>query len=251
MDVGAGAGRLAVPLSRHCRKVTAVEPSEAMRARLAEMAEVWDVNNLKVVPERWEDASPDPAEIVVCAHVVYTVTDSRVVQRQAGRIRAGTRRRRPVRKTCRGQLLSHFGPRCTARNGLSCRAHRNTRPSLEEMGIDFQVHRLPPWGPEPFADLEAAVNECSARLFVEPGSEKSDRLKVSASARVLSKMDGGVGLRWAESNTPWLITWQATTEPAQSTPSDRRAIDHEQHENRRESFPALNNWSASRNAYGP
>ena len=58
MDVGAGAGRLAVPLSRNCRSVTAVEPSEAMRGRLAEMAEVWEVSNLRVIPERWEDAVP-------------------------------------------------------------------------------------------------------------------------------------------------------------------------------------------------
>ena len=75
MDVGAGAGRLAVPLSRHCRTVTAVEPSEAMRGRLTQMAEVWEASNLRVIPERWEDASPDPADIVLCAHVVYTVTD--------------------------------------------------------------------------------------------------------------------------------------------------------------------------------
>ena len=215
MDVGAGAGRLAVPLSRHCRKVTAVEPSEAMRARLAEMAEVWDVNNLEVVPERWEDASPDPAEIVVCAHVVYTVTDIELfnakLDEYARELVAVVLFEKPA--------AANYFP-------LWAKVHGEERlvlPSapeytavLEEMGIDFQVQRLPPWGPEPFADLEAAVNECSARLFVEPGSEKSDRLR-SALGESLVEVDGGVGLGWAEPNTPWLITWKPQFGESQSS----------------------------------
>ena len=41
LDVGAGAGRLAVPLAEHCKRVIAVEPSEAMRERLVEQARAW------------------------------------------------------------------------------------------------------------------------------------------------------------------------------------------------------------------
>lgn len=206
MDVGAGAGRLAVPLSRHCRKVTAVEPSEAMRGRLAEMTEVWDASNLDVVTERWEDASPDPADIVVCAHVVYTVTDiesfSAKLDKHARELVAVVLFEKPA--------AANYYPIWAKVHGeerlvLPCAPEYTA--VLEEMGVEFQVQRLPSWGPEPFVDLEAAVSECSARLFVEPGSEKSDRL-TAVLRESLVEVDGGVGLNWAEPNTPWLITWK-------------------------------------------
>ena len=77
---------------------------------------------------------------------------------------------------------------------------------LTEMGVDFQVQRLPPWGPEPFADMETAVNECSARLFLEPDSEKADLLN-AALLESLTEVDGGLGFHWAAPSTPWLIRW--------------------------------------------
>lgn len=215
MDVGAGAGRLAVPLSRHCREVTAVEPSESMRARLAEMARVWDVSNMEVMPEQWEDAAPAPADIVICAHVVYTVTE---IEFFSAKLDEYARELVAVILFEKSAAVNYFP--------LWARVHGEERlvlPSapdytavLSEMGVDFQVHRLPPWGPEPFSDLEAAVNECSARLFIEPGSEKSDRLRAALSETLVA-VDGGVGLNWAEPNTPWLITWRPQLSRSQSS----------------------------------
>ena len=206
MDVGAGAGRLAVPLSRRCRKMTAVEPSEAMRARLVEMAEVWDVINLEVVPEAWEDATPGPADIVICAHVVYTVTDIELFTAKldefARELVAVVLFEKPAAANYFPLWAKVYGEE---RLILPCAPEYTA--VLAELGVDFQVQRLPAWGPEPFADLEAAVNECSARLFVEPGSEKSDRLR-AALRESLVDVGSGVGLKWAEPNTPWLITWR-------------------------------------------
>ena len=210
-DVGAGAGRLAVPLSRRCRKVTAVEPSEAMRAKLAEMAEAWDVNNLVVVPERWEDASLDPADIVICAHVVYTVTDIELfttkLDNHAREFVAVILFEKPAAANYFPLWAKVYGE-----ERLILPSAPEYTAVLAEMGVDYQVQRLPPWGPEPFVDLEAAVNECSARLFVEPGSEKADRLK-AALGESLVEVDGGLGLHWAEPNTPLLITWRPRFSP--------------------------------------
>jgi SAM-dependent methyltransferase len=69
IDVGAGAGRHAVPLAERMEWVTAVEPSEGMRAHLP------DLPNLTVVASAWEDAEVAPADLVICCHVLYGVAE--------------------------------------------------------------------------------------------------------------------------------------------------------------------------------
>src|SRR6266702_3128245 len=69
IDVGAGAGRHAVPLAEKLEWVTAVEPSEGMRAHLPALP------NLTVVASAWEDAEVAPADLVICRHVLYGVAD--------------------------------------------------------------------------------------------------------------------------------------------------------------------------------
>lgn len=67
LDVGAGAGRYAVPLARRVDWVTAVEPSTAMRQHIE------PAPNITVIGSSWEDADPAPADLVICAHVLYPV----------------------------------------------------------------------------------------------------------------------------------------------------------------------------------
>jgi SAM-dependent methyltransferase len=69
VDVGAGAGRHALPLAERLEWVTAVEPSEGMRALIPFR------DNLTVVASAWEDAVVAPADLVICCHVLYGVQD--------------------------------------------------------------------------------------------------------------------------------------------------------------------------------
>src|SRR5436305_5137731 len=69
IDVGAGAGRHAIPLAARLEWVTAVEPSEGMRAHLPA------IPNLTAVARAWEDADVAPADIVICSHVLYGVEE--------------------------------------------------------------------------------------------------------------------------------------------------------------------------------
>ena len=75
IDVGGGAGRLALPLALRCRRVTVVEPSESMQSELREGAREAGIDNLTIVDSNWEDADLDPADLVLCAHVMYGVVD--------------------------------------------------------------------------------------------------------------------------------------------------------------------------------
>ncbi len=69
IDAGAGTGRHAVPLAARLEWVTAVEPSEGMRAMIPTR------DNITVVASTWEDAEVAPADLVICCHVLYGVAD--------------------------------------------------------------------------------------------------------------------------------------------------------------------------------
>ena len=75
LDIGAGVGRHALPLSWRVKHVTAVEPSRAMRDFMAADAEEQHVANLTKVGAGWQTAEVPPADVVLCSHVLYNVPD--------------------------------------------------------------------------------------------------------------------------------------------------------------------------------
>ena len=81
LDIGAGAGRYALPLARRVRNVVALDPSasmiDALRAAIAEH----HLGNIRVLAGRWppddtlrSDLGPDPiADVALVAHVGYDI----------------------------------------------------------------------------------------------------------------------------------------------------------------------------------
>ena len=80
LDVGAGAGRYALPLAAHVAEVIAVEPSVSMRNALRTGKEEHGVDNLRIVAGAWPAAlaglGPSPvAEVALIAHVGYDIEE--------------------------------------------------------------------------------------------------------------------------------------------------------------------------------
>lgn len=76
LDVGAGAGRFAIPLSNHVERVVAVEPSASMREHLAGAIADASCDNIEVVPSEWPaDVVPavPVADVSLVANVLYGV----------------------------------------------------------------------------------------------------------------------------------------------------------------------------------
>ncbi len=76
LDVGAGTGRLSVPIAGEGFPVTAVEPDEAMAEGLAAEAKELGIT-VRRVAAMWPDAAGEagPHDVVLCANVVYNVPD--------------------------------------------------------------------------------------------------------------------------------------------------------------------------------
>jgi CTP:molybdopterin cytidylyltransferase MocA/SAM-dependent methyltransferase len=73
LDVGAGAGRFALPIARRVREVVAVDPSPKMLEALREIATEHGIENVRTLTARWPMDDPPEADVVLIAHVGYDV----------------------------------------------------------------------------------------------------------------------------------------------------------------------------------
>lgn len=205
LDVGAGGGRIAIPLAAKCRHVVAVEPSEAMRNRMAEQAKRWGVKNLTIVASNWEEAEVGPADIAVCSHVLYTVADPVLFIRKLG---AHARRLVAVIMFEQPAMASFF-PLWLKVHGeerLALPALAEFTALLEEMGVRYKRTRLPLREPRGFESVEQAISESAARLFVSEGTPQATRLE-KAVREALVPRDGMLKFHWGVPQKPWLVTW--------------------------------------------
>ena len=206
IDVGAGGGRLALPLALHCRHVTAVEPSESMASVLLEQAGEHGIENVSLVQARWEEAQVEPGDIVLCAHVIYTVTE---IEQFVRKLEAHARERVII-------VLYDAAPQSQT-YPLWKQVHGVERlplPSLSELeevltqlGIDFRVDRLATQPARGFDSLEQAATQLSSRLYVNEGTPQSKKLE-EVLRNSLEEQDGVFRIRGAKPLTPALVSWQ-------------------------------------------
>ena len=206
IDVGAGAGRVALPLALRCRHVTAVEPSPSMASILLEQADLYHITNVSLVQARWEEAQVEPADFVICVHVLYTISDIEAFVRK---LEAHARQRL--------WIILHQEPPQRHMYPLWKRIHGEERlwlPSLlqfseilRELGINAQQEALPPLEPKGFRSLDDAQEQLRARLFLTAGSLK-DKLLHQLLPQELEKVEGGFQLHGTSPHQPVLVSWR-------------------------------------------
>jgi SAM-dependent methyltransferase len=203
LDIGAGGGRYALPIALKTREVIAVEPSEGMRAVLKESMADFGVGNLRIVPETWPAAAPLEADVALIAHVGYDIEDIGpfldAMERSAKRLCVAVLLERSP-----ASMAEPFWPMVHGEP-------REPLPALREF-IGLQLARgrlcevqLTTRSPMVHAHREAPIDALRQQLFVQPGSEKDQRL-VEAAAALLTERDGA----WAVSWQPMMlgvVTW--------------------------------------------
>ena len=78
VDIGAGAGRFALPLALRIQNVIAIEPSPAMRAELANLQIEHGITNVDLRDERWpsdDQAITHMADVALISHVGYDIEE--------------------------------------------------------------------------------------------------------------------------------------------------------------------------------
>ena len=206
LDVGAGGGRVALPMSIHCRSVVAVEPSASMGAVLVEEAQRHRRDNISLVESTWEEADVAPADVVICVQVLYTVRDIVAFVRK-------------LEAHAREMVMVVLGenPPYTQSNPLWPMVHGQERlklPSLRElipllwdMDIYPDLEMLPPQTPRGFESREGALQQVGNRLMLEPDSNGERRLK-EALDDMLEEVDGRFMIKGAPTFYPALVSWR-------------------------------------------
>jgi SAM-dependent methyltransferase len=157
IDVGAGTGRHALPLAERLEWVTAVEPSEGMRALIPPR------DNMTVVASTWEDAAVAPADLVICCHVLYGVDDPvpfiAKMERSARERIFIMMREAPLHHPAtviRERMLGDEDPRVPRFSDLFM--------LLTEMGIAPDVNFIRYPIVQRYADIDDAVADCKALI---------------------------------------------------------------------------------------
>lgn len=75
LDVGAGAGRFALPLARNVREVTALDHAKQMLDILQQRAAQQAITNIEVAKSAWESAMVQPHDVVLAAWSLYRLPD--------------------------------------------------------------------------------------------------------------------------------------------------------------------------------
>ena len=203
IDVGAGGGRLALPLALTCGWVYAVEPSPSMCAVLRETASEYGIENVSITEAGWEDASVEPADVTLSSHVVYVIQEIEPFVRKME-----SRARRQV--LC---VLFQVPPQAQM-SGMWEQVHGEERlrlpclpeflPVLEELGIRAEVTELEARPQSGFASFEEERDMLTRRLYVRPDTEEMVRLE-RALEESLQEVDGTWQIEGSQPVRPCIV----------------------------------------------
>ena len=212
LDVGAGGGRLALPLALRCQHVTAVEPSPSMVEQLCEGAAEAGISNLSVVQANWEDAEVEPADLVICSHVVYGVVE---IDQFVRKLDAHARGEVAVFAFMESppSRFASFWRAVYGEERLNMPALPELLQVLWQLDIYPNVEMLPADARSAFGSREDAVRQVASFLWVVPGSEEEERL-LAAANELLEEDEDGFRIKGAKFRPNGLVTWKPDREHA-------------------------------------
>jgi SAM-dependent methyltransferase len=192
LDVGAGTGRHTLALAANAKHVTAVDPSGAMLGLLKQDVAAAGLDNVSAVEADWMQAEVEPADVVICSHVLYPIAD---VVPFIAKLRAHARGRvfvylrADVLRTDFGLWSEFHGEPLQTQP-----THQDLFNVLAQMDIfaDVRIVETPfTWT---FETKEQALQQVANSLCLADGDAASrDRLSALLAERMVRLPDGRIG----------------------------------------------------------
>ena len=208
LDVGAGGGRLALPLALTCSSVTAVEPSPSMCAVLRETALEHDIQNVSIVEAGWPEACVEPADVTLCSHVVYVVEDIepfvRKLDSHAHRLALAVVFQFPPQFQMSALWEQVHGEKRHALPSLP-----QFLPVLDELDIQPEITELDAQPAIGFPSYDDARDAIARRIYVQPDTDAMDRLN-RALEQSLHEQDGIWRIDGAQPLRPCVVSWETS-----------------------------------------
>jgi len=210
LDIGAGAGRYALPLALRVLEVVALDPSPGMLVALREQAAEHRIANVRPIEGRWPvDPALGPAPTADAALIANLGYDVEAIGPFLDAMEAATRR------LCVA-ILADRQPSAPA-HAFWPPVHGEAR--IELPALDDFIHLLRARGRNPrevrvarpgraFPTREELAGWLRNQLFLEPGAAKDAVLQRELGARLVTHPDGGVILAPEVPMSTGIVTWK-------------------------------------------
>lgn len=213
LDIGAGAGRYALPIARALAdsggSVIAVDPSAGMLSGLHEIAAEFGIANVRTVEARWPPADgevePFAADVALIAHVSYDIA-------AIGPFLDGMEA--AARRLCVAVLMerqpSSIADVCWPPVWGEARVALPALPQFVELlrarGREPSIERLER-DPRYFGSREELEGFLRRQLWVEEGSAADIRFRAALEPMIVTDDEGRVGLRDQRPLPIGIVTW--------------------------------------------
>ncbi len=207
LDVGAGAGRFALPLALVVREVVAVDPSPGMLAGLREGMLAHGIANVVPVEARWplpRGSQPPSADVAFIAQVGYDIEAIgpfiAALEAAADRLCAAL-----LQSTVPASVADGFWPPVHGEARVALPGLHDFVALLEARGRTVNL-RLLEHVPRRWPDREALLALLRRQLWVEPGGAKDRRLQELLASRIV-ETEHGLELVGSTPAELGLVTW--------------------------------------------
>ena len=209
LDIGAGAGRYALPLALVVREVIAVEPSAGMRGALRTGMGEHGIANVRVVAGAWPESIErlgdlPAADVGMIAHVGY---DIEAIGPFLDAMEAATRERCVAVLTDRSpaSVADPFWPLVHGEDRVPLPALPDLLEILHSRGRQTEVIRVER-PPRTFDSVPALTAFLRRQLFISEGGEKDLHFRAVLPDRIVNR-DGGWTLLDPPAGSIGIVTW--------------------------------------------
>ena len=205
VDIGGGAGRLALPLSLSREAVTVVDSSKSMLLELQDSCEEAKIENVSSVFGLWEDAVIDIHEGALCSHVTYGIENIGKFLENVNQYAS----KRVVIIAFMKSPQAHL-------ESLWREVHEEERVHLPgvpelmdvlwQLGIVPELNIIEHLGPHIYGSEKDAISDLRRRLYVNQGTRK-DEILTRVLKSDLKPTEQGMELANSDGRISCLISW--------------------------------------------